>query len=454
MTATVSPSRPVYPTYAAMADELLYRALLEVGAPLGPEAWERGRRDPLLAATLWQTRCPAFVEHFDHEAERIGKGAEKALGRRQRRLLGLALGRDDRFSGDSLRALMENELLFLVAVEHGGEAFFEALGKCFSMPGAVARVLLVQDWKVFRWLLNGNGNPSRVEDFATRAGSRLHVHRKNHKVLASVTKDLEVPKRAYFDVGCLFGLTLVSAVRLGFPVVHGCELDEKVFKRARSVVPLAATRPGLDVQYFEEDFLTLPLEAQRYTFVTVNNVLEHTPDLGDTIAKLAEILAPDGLCYIYQGNAKSPQFVRVEPHYKLPLLTILPKDLAIQILLRLGRIATPADYVVTRWPGYRELKDLFAKHGLEATIHTRSLGYWASSEISTAYRVRCIRKKIVEEAEAKVYPVLDDAEQKQAKDALAAYFAELDEAGRRDTLDDQLAYLKPTWDITVRRAGT
>ena len=446
-----SPSS-VHDSYAAMGRLPRYRVLLGFGEPLSADDWETVSGDPLLTAALWRMQLPAFLEHFGDGAETVGLRAEAALHRRQRRLLDLVLGRDEQFDGVALRAIIESELLFLLAIDHGKEAFHEALGKRFAMPGPVALVLLDQERRVFRWLLNGDCSSSRVEDFVTRAGNRLQVHLNNHKVLASLAEKESIPKRAYFDIGCLFGLSLVSAVRLGFTVVHGCELDEKVFKRARAIAGWAATRDGLDVRYFEQDFLALPLETQRYTFVTASNVLEHTPDVDKTIAKVAEILAPDGFCYFYQGNARSPRFVQIEPHYKLPLLTILPKELTIQILLRLGAISEPSEYVVTRWPSYTELKEAFVRHGLDATIHPKSLGYWAASEISSTHRARRARRRIVQEAETKIYPLLDEPERRQAEDALAAYFAALEAAMARGTLDDQMAYLKPTWDITIRRA--
>lgn len=190
----------------------------------------------------------------------------------------------------------ENLLIPLVLMQV--PLFYELLGKSYNLLPEIAGFLLEEDLKVYTWLLNGNSNPPRIENFIQRGIQRLKVHQKNHVVLRTLAEKEAPQRHAFFDLGALFGLTMVSASLLGYRISSGCELDNKMFKRARRIKNLARENNGIELQYYEEDFNALDLEQGLYTLIVVNNVLEHTPDLEKTIMQMGRIMADDGVISI------------------------------------------------------------------------------------------------------------------------------------------------------------
>jgi 2-polyprenyl-3-methyl-5-hydroxy-6-metoxy-1,4-benzoquinol methylase len=99
-----------------------------------------------------------------------------------------------------------------------------------------------------------------------------------------------------------------------------------------------ATRLGLDcVQVDAEDQRVsqgppfcfalgecLPFGDETFDLVVANHVIEHVGDQSAFVAEIARVLRPGGYCYVATPNKYSP----VEPHYKLPFLSWVPKGVA------------------------------------------------------------------------------------------------------------------------------
>jgi hypothetical protein len=111
-----------------------------------------------------------------------------------------------------------------------------------------------------------------------------------------------------------------------------------------------------DIGYLDDDFLNHQFHS-KYSLITFFDVLEHIADMQQALDKAFSILTNDGTIYLYIGNYKSLQFVQHEPHYRLPLITLLPYKIAINVLMRLERIREPGEYVVTKWPEYNFFTD-------------------------------------------------------------------------------------------------
>ncbi|WP_250633231.1 class I SAM-dependent methyltransferase [Pinirhizobacter soli] len=70
----------------------------------------------------------------------------------------------------------------------------------------------------------------------------------------------------------------------------------------------------------------LPFESESFDVVLTNHVIEHVGDSSDQMTHLREIrrvLKADGLVYLAVPN----RWMLVEPHYKLPFLSWLPRKL-------------------------------------------------------------------------------------------------------------------------------
>jgi SAM-dependent methyltransferase len=81
---------------------------------------------------------------------------------------------------------------------------------------------------------------------------------------------------------------------------------------------------------------TLPFEDSSFDIVISNHVIEHVgraPDQLEHLREIERVLRPDGLCYL----AVPSRWVVVEPHFRLPLLSWLPRRLRDPYVRRAGR---------------------------------------------------------------------------------------------------------------------
>ena len=119
------------------------------------------------------------------------------------------------------------------------------------------------------------------------------------------------------------------------------------------------------------------------------------------IEKLSRIIDSDGAVFILQCSPLFPGFVLCEPHYDLPVLTILPSKLAADVLVRLGRIPTVSAYTVKQWPSYEELMELSSTGA--GILETRSV------ELAKKYNVKLYVGKSLESNKRKGTYVMNDS---------------------------------------------
>jgi len=80
------------------------------------------------------------------------------------------------------------------------------------------------------------------------------------------------------------------------------------------------------------DGMNLAFQDNRFDIVICSQVYEHVPDSTRLMAEIHRVLKPGGICYFAAGNRLNV----IEPHYRLPFLSIMPKALA-HMYLRLLR---------------------------------------------------------------------------------------------------------------------
>jgi SAM-dependent methyltransferase len=89
--------------------------------------------------------------------------------------------------------------------------------------------------------------------------------------------------------------------------------------------------------------------------VVCNHVYEHVPDAKRLLDEIYRVLKPGGVCYFAAGNRLN----LIEPHHRLPLLSVMPKPLA-HLYLRLLRNGNRYHEThLTLW-GLRRLVSSFA----------------------------------------------------------------------------------------------
>lgn len=147
------------------------------------------------------------------------------------------------------------------------------------------------------------------------------------------------------DVGCSAGLIAQEIARHAATVV-GVDPDLAAVARARSLA-----RGLTNLSFICTEGEALPFADRSFDIVVCNHVYEHARDPWALMHEIARVLREDGACYFAGGHTLQ----LVEPHYRLPLLSVLPRLLAAAVVRASGR---GKDYEVRFLPPWR-LRDLF-----------------------------------------------------------------------------------------------
>ncbi len=144
------------------------------------------------------------------------------------------------------------------------------------------------------------------------------------------------------DVGCSGGIVADELRRRGADVL-GLDID----------VPglaVAARRFGAGASFVCADSQRMPVADAVADVVVCNHVYEHVVDPGALFAEMRRVVRPDGLLYLGLGNRLGV----VEPHYRLPFLSWLPRGLAHRYVRASGRAEHYHEAFATR-AGLRRL---------------------------------------------------------------------------------------------------
>jgi len=139
---------------------------------------------------------------------------------------------------------------------------------------------------------------------------------KAEKIIALVGPDWFAQARSVLEIGCGSGVIASTLARRGAPGLQVSAVD---------VVDNRLTHEGFDFQ--RVDGTTLPFADKQFDLVITNHVIEHVGDEAAQRHHLSEIrrvLRDDGRVYLAVPNT----WRLVEPHYRLPLLSWLPRGLA------------------------------------------------------------------------------------------------------------------------------
>ena len=94
-----------------------------------------------------------------------------------------------------------------------------------------------------------------------------------------------------------------------------------------------------------------------FDVIVCTHIYEHVPDAQTMVKEIYRVLKPEGICYFAAGNRIS----LMEPHYKLPFLSIIPKPLAHQYMQLAGRGKYYHEEHLTL-PGLQKLVSSFIVH--------------------------------------------------------------------------------------------
>jgi 2-polyprenyl-3-methyl-5-hydroxy-6-metoxy-1,4-benzoquinol methylase len=121
--------------------------------------------------------------------------------------------------------------------------------------------------------------------------------------------------------------------------VTGIDIDETAVRHA------AARNARPNVGYLVMDSQATALPDQRFDAVVCTHIYEHVPDASRLMREIHRLLRPGGVCFFSAGN----RLCWIEPHYRLPLLSVLPRFLADRYLRLLGRGSSYYEKHLTYW---------------------------------------------------------------------------------------------------------
>ena len=122
------------------------------------------------------------------------------------------------------------------------------------------------------------------------------------------------------------------------------------------------SKPNLS--FAQGDAMNLEQADASIDVVVCSHVYEHVPDARRMFGEIYRVLKPGGFCY-FSGNNR---VMLMEPHYRLPLLSLLPRPLA-HIYMRVA--------------------------GKGKFYHEQHLGYWSLKKLCAAFRLVDYSERII-----------------------------------------------------------
>lgn len=187
------------------------------------------------------------------------------------------------------------------------------------------------------------------EQHASVVFDRASRRQKAMKVLAVLEDQLgDLKSLTALDLGCAAGN---STVWYGdaFRNVVAVDIDHPALAYA------ARHNAKTNIAYAMMNGERLALRDESFDVVICAHVYEHVPDARKLLGEIHRLLKPGGVCFFSAGNRLS----LIEPHYRLPLLSVMPRFLSHLYLRLLGRGSYYYERHLTYW-GLRKLVSAFS----------------------------------------------------------------------------------------------
>jgi ubiquinone/menaquinone biosynthesis C-methylase UbiE len=129
-----------------------------------------------------------------------------------------------------------------------------------------------------------------------------------------------------------------------FAQVVSIDIDDSAINHAKN------TYKKKNLEFKVADALDLPFSNESFDVVVCSQVYEHVPNAKKMFAEIFRVLSRGGVCYFAANN----RLMLNEPHYKLPLLSVMPRALAHFYM----RLAGKGNYYYEKHLSYWGLKSL------------------------------------------------------------------------------------------------
>ena len=161
---------------------------------------------------------------------------------------------------------------------------------------------------------------------------------KAEKIIAVLREEgVRCDNSLLLDIGCSQGQITYRMAQV-FKSVIGIDLNNEGWKVSSSL------------QFIQADACQLPLASGLFDVVLMNHMIEHVASPQLLMKEVWRVLRREGVCYLACPN----RFTLLEPHYRLPFLSWLPRPLADRYV----RLTRRGEAYLDSMPSYWRLREL------------------------------------------------------------------------------------------------
>ena len=200
-------------------------------------------------------------------------------------------------------------------------------------------------------------------NFSRMVDGAMYKHQgreRKAKTILAVMQDFlgqtPLPSLSLLDVGSSTGI-IDNYLADYFLKVTGIDIDKEAIQYAQK------TFKKDNLRFMVDDLMDLSFPDNIFDVVVCTQIYEHVPDAQTMMSEIFRVLKPGGICYFAAGN----RMTIMEPHYRLPFLSIIPRPLAHMYM----KISGKGDYYHEKHlnlPGLRTLAAGFIVHDFTKKI--------------------------------------------------------------------------------------